>query len=51
VTITVVVTEDEALVRAGCVMLLNAAPGVEVLGQASNGVEVELVHSLRPTSC
>ena len=36
-TITVVVAEDEALVRAGCVMLLNAAPDIEVLGQAGNG--------------
>jgi DNA-binding NarL/FixJ family response regulator len=49
VTITVVVAEDEALVRAGCVMLLNAAPDIEVIGQAGNGAEaVELAHSLRP---
>ena len=48
-TITVVVAEDEALVRAGWVMLLNAAPDIEVLGQAGNGAEaVELAHSLRP---
>ena len=48
-TITVVVAEDEALVRAGCVMLLNAAPDIEVLGQAGNGAEaVELAHALRP---
>ncbi len=47
--ITVVVAEDEALVRAGCVMLLNAAPDIEVLGQAGNGAEaVELAHALRP---
>jgi DNA-binding NarL/FixJ family response regulator len=49
VIITVVVAEDEALVRAGCVMLLNAAPDIEVLGQAGNGAEaVELAHALRP---
>ena len=48
-TITVVVAEDEALVRAGCVMLLNAAPDIEVLGQAGNGAEaVELARALRP---
>ena len=48
-TITVVVAEDQALVRAGCVMLLNAAPDIEVLGQAGNGAEaVELAHSLQP---
>ena len=48
-TITVVVAEDEELVRAGCVMLLNAAPGIEVLGQAGNGAEaVELAQTLRP---
>jgi len=49
VTITVVVAEDEALVRAGCVMLLNAAPDIEVLGQAGDGAEaVELARALRP---
>ena len=48
-TITVVVAEDEALVRAGCVMLLNAAPDIEVIGQAANGAEaVELAHALQP---
>ena len=48
-TITVVVAEDEALVRAGCVMLLNAAPDIEVIGQAGNGAEaVELAHALQP---
>ena len=48
-TITVVVAEDEALVRAGCVMLLNAAPDIEVIGQAGDGAEaVELAHALRP---
>lgn len=48
-TITVVVAEDEALVRAGCVMLMGTAPDIEVLGQANNGAEaVELAGALRP---
>ncbi|WP_019927458.1 response regulator transcription factor [Nocardia sp. BMG111209] len=36
-TITVVVAEDEALVRAGCVLLLGAAADIEVVGEAGDG--------------
>jgi DNA-binding NarL/FixJ family response regulator len=48
-TIAVLVAEDEALVRAGCVLLLSAAGDVQVVGEATNGEEaVALAHTLRP---
>ena len=44
----VVIADDQALVRTGFEMILNAA-GVEVVGQAGNGQEaVALVRRLRP---
>lgn len=48
-TIRVVVADDHPVVRAGVVMMLNADPKIEVLGQASNGLEaVELARDLDP---
>ncbi|MFN8035790.1 MAG: response regulator transcription factor [Acidimicrobiia bacterium] len=47
--IRVTVVDDQALVRSGFVVLLNSAPDVEVVGEASNGREaVELVRAERP---
>jgi DNA-binding NarL/FixJ family response regulator len=37
--ITVLVVDDQFLIRAGLVGLLRAAPGIEVVGQASDGAE------------
>jgi DNA-binding NarL/FixJ family response regulator len=37
--IRVVVADDQALVRAGFRMILKAEPGIEVVGEAGNGVE------------
>ncbi|MEW1616004.1 MULTISPECIES: response regulator transcription factor [unclassified Streptomyces] len=37
--ITVLVVDDQFLVRAGLVGLLRAAPGIEVVGEASDGAE------------
>jgi len=49
VTITVLIVDDQAMVRAGFAAVLAAQPGIEVLGQAANGQEaVELAHELRP---
>lgn len=48
-TIRVAVADDQALVRAGFRVLLNATPGIEVVGEASNGEEaVALVKDTRP---
>jgi DNA-binding NarL/FixJ family response regulator len=48
-TIRVAVADDQALVRAGFHVLLDSAPDIEVVGEASNGAEaVELARSARP---
>jgi DNA-binding NarL/FixJ family response regulator len=48
-TITVVVTDDQAHVRAGFRVLVNSASDLEVVGEASDGIEaVELVEATRP---
>ena len=48
-TVTVLIVDDQAMVRAGFAAVLDAQPGISVLGQAANGQEaVELAHQLRP---
>jgi DNA-binding NarL/FixJ family response regulator len=47
--IRVVVADDQAAVRTGLVMILDAAPDVEVVGEASDGAQaVAAVRSLAP---
>jgi DNA-binding NarL/FixJ family response regulator len=47
--IRVLVADDEALVRAGFTVLVNSAPGISVVGEASDGVQaVRQVRALRP---
>jgi NarL family two-component system response regulator LiaR len=47
--IRILIADDHQLVRQGLVALLSVKPGVEVIGQAADGVEaVELAHSLGP---
>ena len=47
--IRVLIADDQALIRRGMAMLLDAAPDIEVVGQAADGVEaVELARSLLP---
>jgi DNA-binding NarL/FixJ family response regulator len=49
VTIRVVVADDQALVRAGFRVLVNSASDLEVVGEASDGLEaVSVVESTRP---
>ncbi|MGW5876369.1 response regulator [Nocardiopsis terrae] len=50
--IRVVVADDQEIVRTGLSMILDAQPGIEVVGRASDGREaVELGRRLRPDVC
>ncbi|MFI5844804.1 response regulator [Catenuloplanes sp. NPDC051500] len=47
-SIRVLLADDQALIRAGFRMIIDADPGLEVVGEASDGAEaVELCHSGR----
>ena len=48
-TIRVLVCDDQSVVRAGYVTILSAQPGMEVVGEASNGaIGVQEAQRLRP---
>src|ERR1700754_2843245 len=48
-TISVVIADDQAMVRAGFAALLDAQDGIRVIGQASDGAEaVKMVRQLKP---
>ncbi|KQV06942.1 response regulator [Leifsonia sp. Root112D2] len=48
-SITVLIADDQAMVRAGFGALLDAQDGISVIGQAKDGAEaVELSHRLHP---
>ena len=47
--IRILIADDHQLVRQGLIALLTVKPGIEVIGQAADGVEaIELAHSLKP---
>ena len=49
-TVNVLVADDQSMVRAGFRMLLSGEPGIEVVAEASNGLEaVEKAARFRPT--
>ena len=50
--VRVLVADDQEIVRTGLAMILDAQPGIAVVGRAANGHEaVELARGLRPDVC
>jgi len=48
-SVRVLIADDQALVRAGFKMILEAEPEIEVIGEAEDGVEaVEMIERLKP---
>ena len=51
-SIRVLIADDQHLVRTGLRMILDAQPGIDVIGEAADGLRgVELARELRPDVC
>ncbi|MEM8942387.1 MAG: response regulator transcription factor, partial [Pseudomonadota bacterium] len=51
-SVSVLVADDQDLVRTGLCMILNAQPDIDVIGEAADGKQaVEMAIRLRPDVC